>query len=92
MSFWGVEIKPAKPFTLPRGKIQITQGQDIAFGLLWLIQRGKVKKSHKQEYQHLKLNTFFFIVLGNHVYQNKGTLEHLLWHCDFSQIMWSWLG
>ncbi|KAI3836166.1 hypothetical protein MKX03_028145 [Papaver bracteatum] len=25
MSFWGVEIKPAKPFTLPQGKIQITQ-------------------------------------------------------------------
>ncbi|XP_026460188.1 peptidyl-prolyl cis-trans isomerase FKBP43-like isoform X1 [Papaver somniferum] len=25
MSFWGVEIKPAKPFTLPQGRIQITQ-------------------------------------------------------------------
>ncbi|KAI3874852.1 hypothetical protein MKW98_019425 [Papaver atlanticum] len=25
MSFWGVEIKPAKPITLPQGKIQITQ-------------------------------------------------------------------
>ncbi|KAI3977476.1 hypothetical protein MKX01_000389 [Papaver californicum] len=25
MSFWGVEIKPAKPFTLHQGRIQITQ-------------------------------------------------------------------
>ncbi|KAI3832304.1 hypothetical protein MKW92_029945, partial [Papaver armeniacum] len=34
MSFWGVEIKPAKPFTLPRGKIQITQATLGTTGVL----------------------------------------------------------
>ncbi|KAI3988976.1 hypothetical protein MKX01_016547 [Papaver californicum] len=34
MSFWGVEIKPAKPFTLHQGKIQITQATLGTAGVL----------------------------------------------------------